>query len=143
MEKKDMRELEEFRRREAALAEKEAAFAKKEAEAEKERRKGEAAAFYRPLADGGKMSPAEFDKAVSIDGSLSDEARAAYRESFSGRVKQFDLSGVSRVSQPKTSGGGPLTEKISRFAKEKALSYEEAAGILYEKEPGLFAKQGE
>jgi hypothetical protein len=103
------------------------------------------AAFFGKLRDGGKITPALFDKAVTLDAGLGDEQRKEYRALFDGLNAVADLSGGHAAPKPKTAdaGGGTLAAKIRAFQKEKNIAtFAEAAEAVYAANPALFEDEG-
>jgi hypothetical protein len=130
----------------AKLAESEkqiAAFRKENEELKNAGRKQEAEAFFTKLRDEGKLPPALYDRAVSLDASLAEDNRKELRAVFSALEARVDLSGTHKADR-KTSpagaaGDADLSAKIRAFQKEKNLaSFADAAAALFAASPELF-----
>ena len=124
-----------------------AAFQKELADLKNAGRKTEAESFFGKLRDEGKLPPAIFEKAVSLDTRLGDEERREYRSLFSALETKVDLSGkhtADKKNAPAPAAGtADLTAKIRAYQKEKKLaSFEEAANAMYADKPELF-EEGE
>jgi hypothetical protein len=123
-----------------------AAF-KKENEALKSAgKKQEAEAFFGKLRDEGKLPPAVFEKAASLDARLGEDERKEFRALFSALEVKADLSGkhfADKKNAPApAAGSGDLTAKIRAFQKEKKMaSFGEAANALYAEKPELFEEE--
>ena len=131
----------------AAEKEKAAAFQKENAEFRGAEKKSEAAAFFAKLRDEGKIAPALFEKAVTLDAGLGEDQRKEFRALFDGLNAAVDLSGGHAAPKPKTpapgTGSGTLAEKIRAFQIEKGIAtFAEAAEALYAETPALFEDEG-
>jgi len=123
-----------------------AAFKKENEELKNAGRKHDAEAFFGKLRDEGKMTPADFEKAVALDSRLGDEERKEYRALFSSLEKKVDLSGKHTADKKNApapaADSADLTAKIKAFQKEKKLtSFAEAATVLYAEKPELFKEE--
>ncbi|MDR3355621.1 MAG: hypothetical protein LBO04_00325 [Spirochaetaceae bacterium] len=138
--------MEELEKLKADLAERQAelaAFKKENADLKNAERKNEAAAFFGKLRDEGKLTPALFEKAVSLDARLGDEERKELRAMFGGLEAKVDLSGTHAAPKGGAAEGGNVSAKIRAYQKEKGLAtFAEAAEALYANNPGLFEDEG-
>jgi hypothetical protein len=125
-----------------------AAFQKELADLKNAGRKTEAESFFGKLRDEGKLPPAIFDKAVSLDTRLGEEDRKELRSLFSALETKVDLSGkhtADKKNAPSSPAafGNELTAKIRAYKKKKKLaSFAEAATALFAEKPELF-EEGE
>ncbi len=108
--------------------------------------KNDAEAFFSSLRDGGKMTPAMFEKAVSLDVKLSEEDRKEFRSLFSQNEPIVDLSGNHAAAKGKTSSNfacnADVSAKIKAFQKEKGFaSFAEAAEALFAESPEIFNEE--
>jgi hypothetical protein len=131
----------------AAEKEKLSLLQKENAELKKVEKKGEAAAFFAKLRDEGKITPAVFDKAVTLDARLGEDERKDFRAMFAETQTQVDLSGKHTASKKNAPEGAAMsagvTAKIRAFQKEhKLASFADAAEALYAAKPELFADEG-
>jgi len=123
-----------------------AAFKKENEELKNAGRKQESDAFFGKLRDEGKLTPADFEKAVALDVKLGDEERKEFRALFSSLEKKVDLSGKHTADKKNApapaAGSADLTAKIRAFQKEKNLaSFADAATALYAENPKLFEEE--
>jgi hypothetical protein len=123
-----------------------AALKKENADLKNAEKKKEAAAFFGKLRDEGKITPALFEKAVSLDTRLGDEERKELRVLFGDLDAKVDLSGAHAAPKGKAAEGagtGNVSAKIRAYQKEKGLaSFEAAAEALYASNPALFEDEG-
>jgi hypothetical protein len=131
----------------AAVKEKAAAFQNEAAAFREAEKKAEAAAVYAKLRDEGKITPALFEKAVSLDAGMTGEQRKEFRALLGELNAQVDLSGAHAAPKtraaPAGAGGGALTAKIRAYQKEKHLAaFSEAAEAMYAENPALFEDEG-
>ncbi|MDR0760440.1 MAG: hypothetical protein LBF74_10095, partial [Treponema sp.] len=120
-----------------------AAFQKENEDLKNAGRKQEAEAFFSKLRDEGKLPPALFEKAVTLDVRLAEEDRKEIRAMFSALEAKVDLSGSHKADKKNApapaASSADLTGKIRAFQKEKKLaSFAEAAAALYAEKPDLF-----
>jgi hypothetical protein len=124
-----------------------AAFKKENEELKNAGRKQDAEAFYSRLRDGGKLTPAQFEKAVALDVKLTaGDDRKEFRALFSDLETKVDLSGKHTADKKNApapaASDADLTAKIRAFQAEKKLaSFEEAAKALMAENPGLFEEE--
>jgi hypothetical protein len=142
-----MDELEKLKADFTAQNERLAALQKENAELKNSGKKAESEAYFGKLRDEGKITPAQFDDAIVLDGTLEGEAQKKFRALFTGTSPRVDLSGNHAVpknnAQAERSENAGLTAKIKAFQKEKHLdSFAEAAEALFAERPELFDKGG-
>jgi hypothetical protein len=104
-------------------------------------KKQEAEGYYGKLRDAGRLPPALFEKAVSLDTRLGEEERKELRGLVGEFEKTVDLSGkhAADKNSVSTPAGDGLTAKIRAFQKEKGItSFAAAAEALYAAHPALF-----
>jgi hypothetical protein len=123
-----------------------AAFKKENEELKNAGKKQEAEAYFGKLRDEGKLPPAVFEKAASLDARLGEEERKEFRALFSALETKVDLSGkhfANKKNAPApAAGSAELTAKIRAFQKEKNLSsFAEAANAMYAEKPELFEEE--
>jgi hypothetical protein len=109
-------------------------------------RKTEAETFFSQLRDAGKLPPALFARAVSMDMRLGDEDRKEFRALCSEMDAKVDLSGTHAVTKKDAPTASSLnasqTDKIKAFAKEHKLSFKDAAIALSMEQPEIFEEEG-
>ncbi|GHU01824.1 hypothetical protein FACS1894147_02410 [Spirochaetia bacterium] len=143
MEKEELEKLKaDFAAHQAELA----ALKKENADLKSAEKKTEAAAFFGKLRDEGKLTPALFEKAVSLDARLGDEERKEFRTMFGELDVKVDLSGTHTAPKNKatehSAGGENITAKIRAYQKEKGVAtFAEAAEALYANNPALFENE--
>ena len=123
-----------------------AAFRKENEELKNVGRKQDAEAFYGKLRDEGKLPPAQFEKAVSLDARLAGDDRKEMRAMFAAMEAKVDLSGKHRADKKNApdaaASGSGITAKIRAFQKEHKLgSFDEAAIALHAEKPELFEEE--
>jgi hypothetical protein len=123
-----------------------AAFKKENEELKSAGRKTEADAFFGKLRDEGKLPPAVFEKAASLDARLGENERKEFRALFSELEAKVDLSGKHKADKKNApapaAGNAELAAKIRAFKKEKKLSsFTEAADALFAEKPELFEEE--
>jgi hypothetical protein len=123
-----------------------AAFKKENEELKNAGKKQEAEAYFGKLRDEGKLPPAVFEKAASLDARLGEEERKEFRALFSALETKVDLSGKHKADKKNApapaAGSTELTAKIRAYQKEKKLaSFAEAADALFAEKPELFEEE--
>ena len=104
----------------------------------------DAESFYSELRDNGILPPAHFEATVTFDENLTDEQRQGFRAIVSAFETKVDTTGTHAASKKKA-GSIPetepeLAEKIKAFQAERKIdTFENAAKILYQEKPELFA----
>lgn len=141
-----MDESEKLTAKMAAQAEQIAALEKENAALKQTGMKNEAEAFFSKLRDEGKITPADFEKAVALDVKMDEADRTAFRSLFSQNEPIADLSGTHAASKEKSSadfaGNADLTAKVRAFQKEKGFaSFTDAAEALYAASPEMFEEE--
>jgi hypothetical protein len=141
LKKEEPRMDEEQLKAELAAKEAEATAFKKELEELKSAgKKQDAEAYFGKLRDEGRLPPALFEKAVSLDIRLDAEGRKELRALVSEFEKTVDLSGA-HVADKKTAApaGEGIVAKVKAYQKEKGfMSFEDAANALFATRPDLF-----
>lgn len=108
--------------------------------------KTDAEAFFSKLRDEGKITPAYFEKAVTLDVKMSEADRKEFRALFAQSEPIADLSGTHTVTKEKSSSdfacNADVTTKVRAFQKEKGFaSFTEAAEALYLANPEIFSEE--
>ena len=123
-------------------------FAAAENDAKASAAKKDAEAYYGALRDSGKLTPAKFEKAVSVDIVLGEKERESLRALFA-KDEVTPVIGLGRehvATGDRTDGekplSGSLVKEIQSFAKKEKISYEDAARRLHEERPALFGQEG-
>ena len=108
--------------------------------------KHDAEAFFSKLRDEGKITPAHFEKVVTLDAKMTEADRKEFRALFSNSEPIVDLSGTHTATKGKSSTdfacNSDVTAKIKAFQKEKGFaSFTEAAEALYSASPEMFSEE--
>lgn len=109
-------------------------------------RKNGAEAFFAKLRDEGKITPADFEKAVALDVKMTDADSKNFRSLFAKNEPVVDLSGKHTARKEKSAASfacnAGVTAKIKAFQKEKDFtSFTEAAEALYAANPEVFNEE--
>jgi hypothetical protein len=121
-----------------------AAFKKENDELKLASKKAESEAYFGKLRDAGKLPPAMFEQAVTLDVRMDSENQKAFRAFFKDQEKPIiDLSGNHLADKKKApdsaSSDVSLAAQIRAFQKERNLSsFVDAAKILQIEKPALF-----
>ena len=108
--------------------------------------KHDAEAFFSKLRDEGKITPAHFEKVVTLDAKMTEADRKEFRALFSNSEPIVDLSGEHTATKEKSGASfacnADVTAKIKAFQKEKGFaSFTEAAEALYSANPEMFSEE--
>lgn len=101
-------------------------------------KKKNAEAFFGALRDEGKITPAQFETAVSIDVSLDDTGRAGYRSLFATAKPVVSLDGSHEASRSDAPDDTPVDEAqtvadIKVFQAANSIkTFSEAAKLYYD-----------
>lgn len=109
-------------------------------------RKNGAQVFFAKLRDEGKITPADFEKAVALDVKMTDADSKNFRSLFAKNEPVADLSGKHTARKEKSAASfacnADVTAKIKAFQKEKDFtSFTEAAEALYAANPEVFTEE--
>jgi len=122
-----------------------AEFEKRVTAQTEEQNKKDAETYFGALRDAGKLTPAQFEKAVALDVGMTVEHRADFRSLFGEAMQPVVRLGADHVATSERARSearaGSLVAQVRAFAKKEGITYEEASKRLYEEHPELFAKE--